>query len=138
MDAGAVTVLYGSPTGLQATGTGGPDDQCWTQNSNGVIGDAEAFDRFSKFLASGDFNGDLLDDLAVGVPFENVGGIDGAGAVNVLYGSPTGLQATGTGGPDDQFWNQDSTGVIGAAEAFDSFGNSLASGDFNGDLRDDL
>jgi hypothetical protein len=138
MDAGAVTVLYGSPTGLQATGTGGPDDQGWTQNTNSVQDDAEQFDRFSEILASGDFNGDLLADLAVGVPFENVGGIDGAGAVNVLYGSPTGLQATGTGGPDDQFWSQDSTGVIGAVEAFDSFGNSLASGDFNGDLRDDL
>jgi hypothetical protein len=138
MDAGAVTVLYGSTTGLQATGTGGPDDQGWTQDTNFVQDDAEEFDRFGEILGSGNFNGDLYDELAIGVPFESVGSVDGAGAVNVLYGSSTGLQATGTGGPDDQLWSQDSTGVAGASEAFDAFGNSLASGDFNGDLRDDL
>src|SRR5688572_26393821 len=60
----------------------------------------------SSASAFGDFNGDLLEDLAIGVPGESLGSgnsISLAGAVNVLYGSGTGLQATGTGGPDDQF-----------------------------------
>ncbi|HYU57407.1 MAG TPA: integrin alpha, partial [Actinomycetota bacterium] len=37
-----------------------------------------------------DFNGDGYGDLAVGVPGENIGSVANAGAVNVIYGSPTG------------------------------------------------
>src|SRR5207249_6144676 len=56
---------------------------------------------------SADFNGDGYPDIAVGTIFENIGSSDlNAGAVNVMYGSAAGLQATGTGGPDDQFWYQ--------------------------------
>src|SRR5439155_15358990 len=109
--AGAVNVLYGSATGLQATGTGGPDDQFWTQDSSGVVGSSEAFDSFGNSIASGDLNGDGYDELAVGVPFEDFGTIDNPGFVNVIYGSTTGLQATGTGGPNDQGWSQDTSGV---------------------------
>ena len=50
-----------------------------------------------------DFNDDGFADLAVGVPAEDVGGITNAGAVNVLYGSGSGL--TGT---DAQLFTQDS------------------------------
>ena len=39
-----------------------------------------------------DFNNDGAADLAIGVPFEWVGAIQDAGAVNVLYGSAGGLQ----------------------------------------------
>src|SRR2546428_13413844 len=41
-----------------------------------------------------DFNGDGFADLAVGTPSEDVGSIGQAGAVNVVYGSATVLQAT--------------------------------------------
>ena len=54
-----------------------------------------------------DFNGDGFDDLAIGVPWEDVGGVENAGAVNVLYGSSGGLQVDS---PDDQFWHQDREG----------------------------
>ena len=66
---------------------------------------------------SGDFNGDGRDDLAVGVPSEAVGSLSDAGAVNVIYGSASRLTAN-----DNQFWHQDSTGIVGVAEEFDSFG----------------
>ena len=69
---------------------------------------------------AGDFNGDKRDDLAIGVPFEAIGTIDGAGAVNVLCGSADGLTADG-----DQFWSQDKKGVLGQAEPGDRFGQSL-------------
>ena len=42
-------------------------------------------------MATGDFNGDTFDDLAVGVPGESVGGTPNAGAVNILYGMLGGL-----------------------------------------------
>src|SRR5439155_11997127 len=114
LGAGAVNVLYGSATGLQATGEGGPDDQFWTQDSPGMGADgAEAQDWFGWALAVGDFNGDGFRDLAIGVRVEDVGVVFNAGAVDVLYGSATGLQSTGEGGPDDQFWTQDSAGMAG-------------------------
>ena len=73
-----------------------------------------------------DFNNDGFADLAIGVILENVGTVRDAGAVNVLYGSAAGLQATS---PDDQFWNQDSPGVKDTAEGGDQFGYSLGTGD---------
>lgn len=71
--------------------------------------------------------------MAVGFALENVGAIVDAGAVNVIYGSSTGLTPFG-----NQFWNQNSAGVQEAAETGDGFGNELATGDFNGDGKDDL
>jgi hypothetical protein len=72
-----------------------------------------------------DFNGDGIDDLAVGVPGENVGGITDAGAVEVFYGSGgiIGLPAVG-----DQLLRQGAAGMAGVAEAGDRFGAALATG----------
>ncbi|MBD2436402.1 FG-GAP repeat protein [Nostoc sp. FACHB-110] len=126
--AGAVNVIYGSNTGLTSSG-----NQIWHQDSPGIQGVAEKSDYFSNSLAVGDFNGDGKDDLAIGVLYEDIGTIINAGAVNVIYGSNTGLTSTG-----NQIWHQDSPGIQGAAEAFDGFGTSLAVGDFNGDGKDDL
>ena len=75
-----------------------------------------------------DFNGDGYTDLAVGVPSEDVGHKEQAGAVNVLYGSQFGLTAAG-----DQHWTQDTPGVLGTAEGgpghdenpYDRFGAAL-------------
>src|SRR5919198_518120 len=80
-----------------------------------------------------DFNGDGFADLAVGVPGEDLAGNTFAGAVNVLYGSSTGLTATG-----NQFWTQDSTGVAGSAETRDDFGFSLAAANFGKSSQADL
>ena len=127
-NAGAVNVLYGSNSGLRAT-----NDQIWHQNSNGVRGVAEEGDLFGASLGVGDFNGDGRDDLAIGSAFEDVGNVANAGAVNVLYGSNSGLTAVG-----DQIWTQDSAGVQGAVGANHNFGDALGVGDFNNDGYDDL
>jgi hypothetical protein len=118
---GAVQVLYGSASGVTAR------DQLWHQGCKGVKGLLERQDRFGWALASGDFDGDGYADLAIGIPFENVGKTKNAGAVQVFYGSRTGLTA------HDQVWHQGKPGVPGVNEEEDLFGLDLAAGDFNGD-----
>lgn len=128
-DAGGVNVLYG----VSGSGLGASGDQFFSQDTTGLAGAAEEDDAFGSALASGDFNGDGNDDLAVGVPDEALSGTAGAGGVNVIYGSASGLTVT-----SDQFWSQNSTGIAGAAESGDAFGLSLASGDFDNDGFADL
>ena len=131
-DAGMVNVLYGAAGGLTAAG-----DQAWSQDTAGVLGTSEggpgaaAGDAFGTALASADFDRDGHADLAIGVPLDRVGTTSFAGAVNVLYGSSSGLTATG-----DQIWSQD--GLADDPETGDGFGQSLAAGDFDGDGYADL
>jgi hypothetical protein len=115
-DAGAINVLYGAAGGLTAAG-----NQQFRQGAGGIAGTAESGDSFGRALATGDFDNDGPADLAVGVPFEDIGAIDSAGAINVLYGAAGGLTAAG----DQQFW-QGAAGVVGRVETFDSFGFALA------------
>ena len=117
-DAGAVNVVYGSNTGLVGR------NQTLTQDSPGVVGTAEPGDLFGVALARGiflnNFNGDGFADLAIGAAGEDVGAAIDAGAVNVQYGSSTGLP-----GPGGQLFTQNSPGVGGSAESGDGFGAAL-------------
>jgi FG-GAP repeat len=132
-DSGAVAVLYGTTSaGLQPDS---PDDDYWNQNSPGVRDIAQAGDTFGASLASGDFDDNGYNDLAIGIPGQNVGSLSDGGAVSVLYGKAGGLQADS---PDDDYWNQNSSGVQDTSEANDRFGTSLGSGDFDGNGFDDL
>jgi FG-GAP repeat protein len=127
-DSGAVNVIYGSSTGLASTG-----NQVWTQDSGGIRDARERGDQFGRALIAGDFNQDGADDLAIGVPFENVSGRPSAGAVNVIHGSPTGLTAAG-----NQFWSQNTPGIVDSSERGDRFGFAMTASDFNGDSFADL
>jgi hypothetical protein len=128
INAGGVQVLYGSSAGLTTSG-----NQWFDQRSAGVLGTPEAHDHFGRYLAVGDLNGDGFDDVAVGVPGEDVEGAAAAGGVNVLYGSPGGLTGTGS-----QWFDQGTPGMIGSPEPSDSFGYTLAIGDLDGDGYADL
>ncbi len=127
-EAGAVNVIYGGATGLTADG-----DQLWTQDSSGIKGTAGTMDHFGQAVAVGDFDGDGLDDLAIGVPDDDPSTVPDAGVVNVIYGSASGLTSSG-----NQKWSQDSTGIKGTAQKKDAFGRALAAGDFDGDGFADL
>ncbi len=122
LNAGRVVILYGTQNGLSATGSQG-----WVQGLSGVLNTYEENDYFGKALVTGDFDGDRYADLAIGVPDEDNGSVVDTGAVNVLYGSASGLIAT-----DNEIW------FDSGSEEDDEFGRALTTGDFNGDGFDEL
>lgn len=126
---GVVNVLYGHSSGLSGR------DQ-WHQNMREVPGGVEIADFFGHAVVARDFNGDGFDDLAIGVPGENVAVIQTlfAGAVNILYGSASGLSVSYA----PSLFHQDSLNVPGHAELGDFFGGSLAAGDLDGNGKADL
>jgi hypothetical protein len=124
-NAGSVVVIPGKPGGV-ARGQG----RVWSQKGT-IAGRAQRGDRFGSSVVTGDFNGDGCDDLVAGSPGEDVSGIQNAGAVNVIYGSRTGLRKA-----NNRSFVQGA--VAGAPTKGDLFGSALATGDFNGDGHDDL
>jgi len=125
---GGAAVIYGSATGLTATG-----DQMWDQNSTGIEDTAEGGDMVRSSIAAGDFDADGRDDLVLGFDGENIGAISHTGAANVIYGTSTGLNAA-----DDQFWHQNLPGIEDNSEGGDNLAWALTAGDFDGDGDDDL
>ncbi len=101
--------------------------QFWNQDSTNVLDESAESDWFGSSFTSGDFNNDGYTDLAVGVPGEEVSGFKQAGAVNIFHGSEVGF--TGAG---EQILSKDGS-TLG-----ETFGSSLASGDFNNDGYVDL
>jgi hypothetical protein len=117
-ESGAVQVLYGGPVGLATFG-----NQFFVESVIGGGGGVDSFDRFGMALASGDFNADGADELAVGAPLDNSLGVINAGEVTVLPGSPAGLTVAGHQVFDMIFFGPLSIG--------DEFGFALAAGRFD-------
>lgn len=126
---GRIQVDYDRPPSSVATFTA---DAEWTRDSTGVLEANGCSDYFGAALGLGDFDNDGYDDLAIGVPGDDVvGGASNVGSIHILYGSATGLQAS-----DDQvFWQSD---IAQTNEGDDYWGEFLTVGDFDNDGYDDL
>jgi hypothetical protein len=93
----------------------------WTPNSPGVQGRCRSLAQFGWSLFAANFGRSARADLAIGSPaqFTNPGDAR-IGTVNVLYGSATGLTATG-----NQLWNLNRPGIPGTTQPNDQYGFSL-------------
>ena len=124
---GGVAILYGSATGLVASKA-----NWFTQDTPGVPGANEPGDQFGAALAAELHRRRLRRPGHCGT-HEDIGGVEFAGAVTILKGSPAGITAS-----ESQSWHQGSPGVPGSNELGDAFGSSLRAADFDGDGHADL
>jgi hypothetical protein len=126
--AGEVFVFYGSPSGV-----GSNLDLKNIRIRQENVGEvSEKDDAFGVALASGDLDGDGVDDLAIGSPgedWEYPSLLGDVGFVYVVPGSPIGLLTPG-------HTVKECCGVQHRASA--RYGSALAIGDVDGDGRDDL
>jgi hypothetical protein len=127
-DEGGVHVMYGSSIG---PGVVSPNDELWSAGEGSAVGTSDDDNACGSAVATGDFDGDGYDDLAIGCPGYDLGTATDAGAVLIVYGGAAGLD-------DSELWTQNTAGVSESAEDDDRFGEALISGDFDGDGYDDL
>ncbi|MFD9859426.1 FG-GAP-like repeat-containing protein [Streptomyces alboflavus] len=86
-----------------------------------------------RSVAAGDVTGDGRDDLVIGQPYTSESGAHAGGQVTVVPGTSSGLSSAGA-----TTVHQASPGVVGAAEAGDALGWSVAVGDVDKDGHADV
>ncbi|HEY3682806.1 MAG TPA: FG-GAP repeat protein [Streptosporangiaceae bacterium] len=126
-NAGSVTVIYGSATGLSDRST------VFNQGTGGVPGSVAADHYFGSAVAAGDVNGDGYPDLAVTAN----GGAVADDSATVLYGGPNGLTGTNATAlqkpPASDLPQKD-----GEDQYLDAFGNDVTIADANHDGKGDV
>ncbi|TDR40123.1 FG-GAP repeat protein [Tahibacter aquaticus] len=128
-EAGAVMIEYGTASGItSARGT------LVTRNSDGLTFDPLEGDRFGYSLASGDFDADGYDDLAIGATGARcTDGTTKGGAVIVMYGSASGIVTTRS-----RIFRPGVGAMLGTCASSTQFGFDLQAAPFDSGLTTDL
>jgi len=114
--AGEVHVVYG----------GGKGTLTVSQELDNIPGGPETGDRYGYALAVYDADLDGCSDLVIGSPYEDLGTVPDAGAVHLVYGSPSGLNAGGRA--VKEFLQGADKPLSGGPEAEDWVGYALSAG----------
>ncbi|MBL8774844.1 MAG: FG-GAP repeat protein [Acidimicrobiales bacterium] len=121
-DAGVVAVVRGSATGLTNAGA-----QELVAGRDGLAGRSQGGDLLGAAVVAGDLDGHGHDDLAIGVPGQDIGQATNAGEVLVVGGSATGLDRAAS-----RLVRAGKAGIAGRSERDDVLGTALAIGDLDG------
>jgi hypothetical protein len=138
---GAVYVMYGGPH----------DELGWpipsmTSADRYVMQDVGALSigiasRFGAAIATGDFDADGIDDLALTAKWAYCDRLPDCGYLGVLHGTPEGLSPMGYGSPLSTYWEGDRQfhrAGMDSSHREQLFLPQLAVGDFDNDGVDDL
>ena len=123
---GSVTLFRGSASGPRAGVTA-------TQETRGVPGSSAYGDFFGASVTIADVNHNGRNEVVVGVPRRDVGGIKDAGAITLLRVGKTGFRTTG-----NRTLTQVPAAVPGEPRKFDNFGRYVTAQDRTGDGVPDL
>lgn len=131
-NAGGVYILYGTSTLL--TKTVDLNQPAGYYGETRILG-ANNENQAGYAVACGDVNADGFDDAIIGIPRSDASGRTDAGEVQVIYGSPI--------LPDTTLELSDITSSahrfrVYGARTGDNAGFSVATGDINGDAKDDV
>jgi FG-GAP repeat len=118
---GSVTLFRGSASGPRAGVTA-------TQESRGVPGSSAYGDFFGASVTIADVNHNGRNEVVVGVPGRDVGGIKDAGAITLLRVGRTSFRTTG-----NRTLTQVPANVPGEPGKFDNFGRNVSAQDRTGD-----
>ena len=129
--AGEVYVLYGRASWPATLDLRNADPSA--TNADVTIFGAAAGDQFGRDVATGDVNGDLIDDLVVGALGVDGGTGDEEGAAYVFYGGA--LASSIDLAPNDPAQHDVK---IEGVDLLDFLGRRVAVGDLNGDGFDDI
>jgi len=125
---GMVCLLEGAAGGIDVS----PTTPFFIQSSLGHGNSSEVGDCFGYSLAGGDIDGDLDDELVVGIPFEGIAAAIDCGVVDVVEGSPAGLVLGFAMSIPESLFGP------GVSNFADAFGTSVAVGDFDLDGFGDI
>ena len=124
---GSVSIIGRAPNGIWST------LETIRIGSSGYTGMPGNGDALGASLASGDFDNDGFDDLAIGASGRAAILLEGAGAVLVVYGSSSGI-----GPARSKLFARGNDGLGVASEEGDRYGSKVAVADFTRDGFDDL
>lgn len=128
---GSTYVVFGRASGSPTS----PIPLSTLNGTNGFRLDSDnSYNYSGQTLASGDFNGDGIDDLLIGSPSSQLAGLERSGSSHVVFGRRTGFAAV----ISLSSLNGTTGFRLDGAAALDQSGASLSAGDINGDGVDDL